>query len=588
MLKRLSLLFTFYVLLSGATQAQELFRENRTFRYGDLINTYSELAENHSNAALEEIGPTDSGKPLHAFIISFQDSFDPMLLEERKAPVILINNAIHAGEPCGVDASVKLATSLLNGQFSFAGTFKPTVIIIPAYNVGGMLNRDGFSRANQQGPEEHGFRGNARNLDLNRDFIKCDSENARTLVSFMRKWNPDVFIDTHTTNGADYPYTLTLIPTLPRKLNSLVASFHERDFIPALYDHMGNSDYSMAPYIDMMGRTPRDGIKAFLDLPRYSSGYASLFDCFSFIAEAHMLKPYEDRVMSTYEFLIGALQFTSQRGETMLNLRRKAEESVVEKDEFEVNWELDTLVFEHFEFRGYEATEVESNVTSGKRLKYHTDRPYKDTIAYYKTYKPTHTVEVPGAYVIPRAWDNVTQLLRTNGVKLHKLNSDTTVELTVERVESYETTDFPYEGHYLHYNITSNLSKEAVQLRKGDIVVFSDQPSRKFLANSLHAEAPDSYFAWNYFDALMRRKEYYSPYLFEDSAEELLKENSSLNSLYRQKMKRDSAFAQDPRAQLHFIYERSKYSESEYKRMPVFRVEDAEIEEMLKGITSSF
>jgi len=94
---------------------------------------------------------------------------------------VLINNGIHPGEACGIDAGVKLAQNLLYNK-EYLNKFLENVVlaIIPAYNIGGMLNRSPYHRANQNGPEEHGFRGNARNLDLNRDFIKTDTRNART------------------------------------------------------------------------------------------------------------------------------------------------------------------------------------------------------------------------------------------------------------------------------------------------------------------------------------------------------------------------------------------------------------------------
>ena len=84
---------------------------------------------------------------------------------------------------------------------------------IPVYNVDGALSRQDTSRVNQNGPEAFGFRGNARHLDLNRDFIKADSLNARTFAQVFTRWDPDVMVDTHTSNGADYQHVVTLIAT---------------------------------------------------------------------------------------------------------------------------------------------------------------------------------------------------------------------------------------------------------------------------------------------------------------------------------------------------------------------------------------
>jgi len=102
---------------------------------------------------------------------------------------------------------------------------KVVIVAIPVYNVDGCLNRGSYSRANQDGPESYGFRGNARNYDLNRDFVKCDSRNARTFNQIFRTWNPDIFVDNHTSNGADYQYVMTLIATQHNKLEAPLGEF---------------------------------------------------------------------------------------------------------------------------------------------------------------------------------------------------------------------------------------------------------------------------------------------------------------------------------------------------------------------------
>ena len=167
-----------------------------------------------------------------------------------------------------------------------------SLCIIPLYNIGGALNRNSHTRTNQEGPESYGFRGNARNLDLNRDFIKCDSKNARAFTTIFQDWQPDVFIDTHTSNGADYQYTMTIIATQHNKLHSSLGNFLDQELMPALYAEMKTKDWEMCPYV-YSREEPDHGIAAFLDYARYSSGYAALFNTLSFMPETHMLKPYQ-------------------------------------------------------------------------------------------------------------------------------------------------------------------------------------------------------------------------------------------------------------------------------------------------------
>ena len=93
----------------------------------------------------------------------------------------------------------------------------------------------------------------------------------------------------------------------------------------------------------------------------------------------------------------------------------------------------------------------------------------------------------------------------------------------------------------------------------------------RYLIETLEPQAPDSYFAWNFFDAMLNRKEYFSNYLFEDLAPEILQNNNSLKEVFEKRKREDPEFAKDPDAMLSFIYTRSKYSEPGYMIYPVAR-----------------
>ena len=150
---------------SGGTQ---------TATYDETIQYYSDLAETYPEISIQAIGTTDSGKPLHILTLNPDKEFDFETIRQTKR-ILLINNGIHPGEPDGIDATMMLYRDIVQGKIEVP---KNTVLVtIPIYNVGGSLNRNSTTRTNQNGPEAYGFRGNARNYDLNRDFIKCDTKN---------------------------------------------------------------------------------------------------------------------------------------------------------------------------------------------------------------------------------------------------------------------------------------------------------------------------------------------------------------------------------------------------------------------------
>ena len=212
----LILFFIIYTVTAQNSLINLKYEQNYTPTYSEVIEMYQLLGSKYENAKLVENGLTDVGKPLHTFIINSENEFDPVKIKAQGKAVLLINNGIHPGEPAGIDASLQFADDILRNKNGIASLLKNTVIvIIPAYNIGGLLNRSAYNRSGQTTPYETGFRGNAANLDLNRDFVKCDSENAKSFAKIFQEWDPDIFLDTHTTNGSDHQYSITLIAPQP-------------------------------------------------------------------------------------------------------------------------------------------------------------------------------------------------------------------------------------------------------------------------------------------------------------------------------------------------------------------------------------
>ena len=299
------------------------YENNETPTYDQAIHWYKVLDTTYDNAHLLKYGDTDSGKPLHLFIISSVPERvpNPKIYREQGKSMLLIINAIHAGESCGVDASIRFAENLL-----MQGSIPDNVVIgiIPIYNIGGVLNRNSTTRANQNGPQEYGFRGNARNLDLNRDFIKADSKNAKTFTTIFQEWKPDILIDTHTSDGADFQHIMTFLGSNSQNYPPTMRQFIEITLIPGLYSWMEKKGYPIIPYVMPLGDTPESGIWAGIDPPRLSSGYAALFNTLAFISEAHMLKPYKDRVKSTLSFLQSILNIMKNNTPELLSIKNEA------------------------------------------------------------------------------------------------------------------------------------------------------------------------------------------------------------------------------------------------------------------------
>ncbi len=548
------------------------YEDNISLSYPEVIHAYESLAQQHQQAKLFTAGPTDFGKPLHLFVISSTCDFDPESLHSNNMRIIMVNNGIHPGEPCGIDASIKLARDILNHENGIMQLLDSTVLcIIPVYNIGGAHNRSAYNRANQNGPIEQGFRGNAKNLDLNRDFAPMNSRNAQSFATLFHMWKPHLLIDTHTTNGADYQYVMTLIPNHPEELPPMLGQFYDTVMNPWLYEAMAQKGYEMIPYVSPRGTSIENGLQQYFNTPRYTTGYGRMFNTITFMTEAHMFKPFRDRVLATYSFIASCLEFANVHGHTLINLKERANEFVANKKEYVIQWKPDSIRFVKIPFKGYETEWSESEITGQKRLSYNREKPYTKDIPYYKYYHPALSITAPEYYIIPQAWHEIIHRLELNKVDLFRLGQDTLLEVEAYYIKDYKTRKTPYNGHYMHYDVELTSELQLLTFYEGDYIIPVNQPANQFIIEMLEPQAEDSYFVWNYFDPVLQRKEYFSSYIFEDYAAQLLAQDNSLYELFESKKANDHGFASNAYRQLQFLYEHSPYYEKSHLRYPIFR-----------------
>lgn len=542
----------------------EKSKGQETATYDEIIAFYQALDKKYDQATLIEVGTTDIGKPIHLFVLSANKIFKP----QHNKVTLLVNNGIHPGEPEGIDASMMWARALLEKK-----AIPPNVVlcIVPVYNVDGCLNR-GVSRINQNGPNSYGFRANARNYDLNRDFIKTNSKNSESWQRMFQVWKPHLVIDNHTSNGADYQHAVTYFPTQKDKFHPLVSAFFTTTFKPALDQQLTKSGFQPVPYVNAFGATPETGYQGFNDGPRYSSGYASLFNCETFVVELHMLKDYPTRVKGTYAFMDIALGLTTKNAVTIIENKQKADRAVAIQTTFPLSWKLDRNDIDTIVFNGFAAKYKPSEISGQNRLYYDRNEPFTKRIPFYDRFVPDLKVEKPKAYILPKSWSRVAELLKINGVQLTPLVADTEMDVEIYYIEDYKSPAKPYEGHYNHTGVAVRKETQKLPFYKGDFLIYTNQAANRYLIETLEPQGPDSFFAWNFFDSVLAQKEGFSAYVFEDVAAELLRKDTALKQKLEERKKTDEAFAKNGAAQLAFIYQNSPYSEKSYLRYPVYRL----------------
>lgn len=537
--------------------------------YHETIAFFKHLSENHESVKLETIGKTDSDHPLHLVTFNPDGNFDFNELQKEKA-LILINNGIHPGEPDGIQATMRFFEDLATGKIQ--APINTVITAIPIYNIGGALNRNSTTRVNQNGPKVYGFRGNARNYDLNRDFIKADTRNARAFTELYHYVNPDVFIDTHVSNGADYQYTITHLFTQHNKLGGELGIYLHQTFIPEVEKNLTDNNWDSTPYVNVFNRPPNSGFTQFFDDARYSTGYTSLFNTLGMMIETHMLKPYNQRVEGTYAAMKSMMEVTDANYKTIKALRENANNKYTAGSKHPVQWEVDSSKYSTLNFKGFEAEYKKSKVTGKERLFYNQDKPFTKEVKYYNYFKPKTDIIIPKAYIIPQGWWNVIELLKLNQIKMKLLDKDTVFTAEVYRIEHFNTRSTPFEGHFMHSNTQVSTKTETTLVNKGDYIVYTDQPGIRYLLQTLEPQATDSFFNWNFFDTILQQKEGFSPYVFEEIAEQLIENNPGLKERFESKKRTDEGFRENGYTQLSWIYKQSIYYEKAHLRYPILRV----------------
>lgn len=543
-----------------------------TATYQETISFYKKLAVAYPEISMLEMGETDSGYPLHLVVFNSSKKFDFNKINNAKKTIILINNAIHPGESDGVDASMMLLRDLVQDKNKIKELKNVVLAIIPMYNIGGALNRNSTSRANQNGPKEYGFRGNAENYDLNRDFIKADTKNAKSFAEIFHLVNPDIFIDNHVSNGADYQYGITHLFTQHNNLGNDLGNFIENEMRPKIEASLLKKGIIITPYVNVWGTTPEAGFSQFFDSPRYSTGYSTLFNTFGMMVETHMLKPYKQRVEETYSLLESMIDFAIEKGTAIKELRRNAVAKILAKKTYPIAFELDKNTFSTLQFKGYEGSYIDSKVTNGKRLLYDRTKPYVKPVKYFNNYLPSKEIQIPKGYILKQGWWKVMDRLKSNAIQFIVFKNDTVITVEEQHIKDYKTSTKPFEGHYPHFNTTIVAETKKVLFTKGDIYIPVNQNGARYIMETLEAEATDSFFNWNFFDTILEQKEHFSAYVFEDIAEKLLEENAQLRALLNQKMKADKDFSENAEAQLDFVYKNSPYYEKAHLKLPVYKV----------------
>lgn len=536
----------------------------KTGRYKEMVDFADGLAEASDLVTTGSIGKSSEGREIRYLVVSETGISDANEARRSGKAVVLVQAAIHSGESDGKDAGLALFRDIALKGMHRELLRKAVIVLIPIYNVDGHELFGRYNRINQNGPEEMGFRANSANQNLNRDYLKADTPETRAWLKFWNEWDPDLFIDSHVTDGADYRYNITWEYARHQEAPSALAEWMAEYFEGSVIARVEEKGNLLSPYLQIADRSdPTKGIFTFIATPRYATGYTPLRNRAGLLIEAHSLKDYKTRVTGTYDLLVETIREAGERLDSLRSANRKADleaESRGGRDSkpFPLALSIDRTPSRTLSFKGLEIRYEDSNVSGARKLVY-GDKPIDAEIPWFDRAVVTASVTAPDFYLVPPQWREVIDRLELHGVQFSRLARETLLKVESYRFEEPKWSAFPFEGRI-------TLSAKAVPFEEervfpaGTVVVPVGQKASAVAIHLLEPKAPDSLFYWGFFNAIFESKEYAETYALEQLAQKMLGEDESLRAEFEKSLL-DPEFKASPRKRLMFFYERSPFKE---------------------------
>jgi murein tripeptide amidase MpaA len=529
---------------------------------------------------IENFGKSGEGRDLKIVIVSKDGVFDPASIHSSGRVILLVQNAIHAGEMDGKDACLALLRDMVINKSKAALLDHAVLVFIPVYNVDGHERRSPYNRINQNGPEVMGWRGNATNINLNRDYMKADAPETRAFLAMFNHWLPDFFVDDHVTDGADFQYDVTFMADVTPDVAAETAKWIRDSVTPDVERQVNAAGHVAFPtLINLNDDTdPAKGLSMMANPPRFSTGQMILENRPGLLVEIHMLKDYKTRVTGNYELLCALLEVLNRDAAKLIALNRTADADAEklgahalgnEHFPLAIGWSDETTPVL---FHGYQFNRALSDVSGTVWISY-THEPWNVTLPLSTDAKVTSSTTLPAGYIVPPQWTHVIDVLAAHGVSMKRTTAAWSGKVERYRCSGMEWQGPPFEGRHPIFHGegagaepgrygTCALTTETMTFPAGSVVIALNQRLSKVAVHWLEPEAPDSAMRWGFFDPIFEQREYGEAYVLEKPARENMAKDPALKTEFENRVQNDPRFAANPEARLEFFYDRSPWGQA--------------------------
>lgn len=542
--------------------------------YENTLKYFQKFADKTPFVKIKTIGTTPQGRELKVIIISKDKALTPDQAKKTGKAILLIQNGIHPGEVEGKDACMLLLREILITKEKEYLLDNTILLIIPVLNIDGHERISPFNRPNQNGPKKMGWRTNALNLNLNRDYLKADSQEIKSFLKLFNDWLPDFMIDNHTTNGADYQYHVTYGIETHQNIDRELVNWIDKKYLPNLVTKVEQDGFTIGPYMEFKSGTIESGILDLPAPPRLSQGYCATQNRVCLLVETHSLKPFANRVYSTKSMMEHTISFVNDNYKEIISLNRSADKQTIKN--YLADKKKFPLVlagngkFDKFLFKGFEWYDEHSEI-SGYTVRKYTNKPLEIEIPIFNKANSLKKITVPAAYIIPPQFTSVIEVIKSHQIKFNVLNTSKRLKVEKYRFTNIKFAPRPYEGRQLPgFNVES--FTEQCEIQSGSLIVYTNQRQLRVIVNLLEPEAPDSFVNWGFFNAFFERKEYAEAYVMEPYAKQMMKEDAALRNEFYKKVNEDEAFRNNSGERLDFFYKRSPFYDKGENVYPVLRI----------------
>jgi len=575
-------ILTYQLLTAQSTNEWLTFYEKSNYletpNYNESIEYCKKLDKASPFISYYSFGVSHEGRELPLLVVSNEKNYSPALQRKSKKALIMIQCGIHAGEIDGKDAMLMLVRDIVINKKYPDLLNNVNLLIIPIFNVDGHEKISPYNRINQNGPKEMGWRVNALNLNLNRDYLKAETIEMKSWLKLFNEWMPDFFIDCHVSDGADWPYTAMYEAEKNQNINKEIGEWTKEHLLPYVLSGCEKAGHPLIPYVAFMDEFDiTKGILSGIMPPKLSTGYTAARNRQGFLIETHSYKDYKTRVDATYQICRIIIELINDKEYSRLKKINKAADEETKNcftsiESFPLSYKTgDKSVTT--DFRIYKMIKEKSGISGSDKRYYDNSKEERYQIPYYNTVEPAKAIKPPFGYIIPKQLNFVVDILKLHNVTVKEFTHDEVLDVQTYRLTNPSWREKPYEGRHL-VSYGSEIVKMKMSIKKGSYFIPVNQQAAKVIMHLLEPLSNESLISWGFMDAIFEQKEYAEQYVLEKFALQIYNENEKIRDEFDQKVKNDSAFAANPRERLNYFYKKLPYWDNNIGLYPIYRINE--------------